>query len=64
MENAAERARKALDGLVYLPSLKGQTGKSDLRTDGLDKGNGFIDKIASNLPSSSLPANAGCDVPA
>lgn len=24
MNNAAERARKALDALVYLPSLKGQ----------------------------------------
>lgn len=64
MENAAERARKALDGLVYLPSLKGQTGKSDLRLDGLDKGNELSDTIASTLPSRSLPANAVCDVPA
>ncbi|EIE22030.1 zf-C3HC-domain-containing protein [Coccomyxa subellipsoidea C-169] len=29
MENAAERARKALDALVYLPSLKGQTSRSE-----------------------------------
>ncbi|BDA42042.1 probable nuclear-interacting partner of ALK at N-terminal half [Coccomyxa sp. Obi] len=28
MENAAERARRALDSLVYLPSLKGHSSKS------------------------------------
>ena len=45
MENAAERARKALDALVYLPSLKGQTGQRALRTDSPDTGIYFFPRL-------------------
>lgn len=42
MENAAERARKALDALVYLPSLKGQTSRSEGSTNSPATGENWV----------------------